>query len=684
MASQHPLRDMLNRSASSKHARKKFQNRLVKGASAGNLSALAKLAENAAENEKHYSGSLKRLMTFKKASKKRTDKNQAKFSWREEQKRLKTEAKHLWRDIIKAMLPKKLRSESKEFEKAWASQEKELFDQMEKLKEFVQSSSASPGFRTAMSDGKPAETVLEIGAILADFQEANGIISDGLEEELETCIEDVNNARNAVFSALKETGNGSGAFGGIPGRSDIDCLKQYGGDVWKAVEAVPYAGEMEPSVVFEICQRLEAHQGKVHKEISALKGRTKEFETAEKVVAGLGGAADPAGINGNQKTPTAFFKTAVPEEAGREDKQESERKIATKRLFGGWEERSHDLFVKAWRESIARGKSKHALYKSVRIVCPEQNLEDIRSHSQEYEKWRFAKKEIKDKRVAWMRTVKEELEHCKVLFAGEAKRKREQLAQFERLQAQELKRSELHDLLSQLRSKFEEKQRVKMAEANRLKAIQDKEDALHREKEDLEHAKNKRLAQEYQEKKKREQEHAAYLKMQQEEEEILAKKLLAPMLKDRVNYREKMISEKNEQRKVRLHELISEKEHREEILRKLKATCPYAEKLEQLHDPERLFQATKAFEAAVAELDYLLANPEDNRLAKPLNGFNSKKITTDIRYRLAARLTTAGLQATPYAQALMLKMARSQPVHRVSQAGPFRPIGIVNHSSMNY
>ena len=62
--------------------------------------------------------------------------------------------------------------------------------------------------------------------------------------------------------------------------------------------------------------------------------------------------------------------------------------------------------------------------------------------------------------------------------------------------------------------------------------------------------------------------------------------------------------------KVAVESFIEEKERREAILKELTKTCPYAENLsENLHDPERLFQATKAFEMAVAELDAMLANP---------------------------------------------------------------------------
>ena len=42
----------------------------------------------------------------------------------------------------------------------------------------------------------------------------------------------------------------------------------------------------------------------------------------------------------------------------------------------------------------------------------------------------------------------------------------------------------------------------------------------------------------------------------------------------------------------------------------------------------------------------------------PLNGFQSKTIVGDIRFKLVEQLRSAGLQATPYAQACIINMAR--------------------------
>ncbi len=172
------------------------------------------------------------------------------------------------------------------------------------------------------------------------------------------------------------------------------------------------------------------------------------------------------------------------------------------------------------------------------------------------------------------------------------------------------------------------------------------------------------------------------LKKAQEEQEKARLEML-PYLTNRVNYRKKCIEEKNEARKEKLQLLIEEKERKEAILMELTKTCPYADKItsENLHDPERLFQATKAFELAVAELDAMLANPLDGRLEKPLNGFNSKKIVRDIRFKLMEKLTRAGLQSAPYAQAMMIKMSRQGKVHRISQNAPFRNAPIVKCSA---
>ena len=661
MTSHHPLRDLLNQGAVTKHARKRAQNRLVRGrGSNGSLGDLASLAASAASSEKHYSGALKRIMEFKKASKKRTGENQAKFTWLEENKRLKSEANSLWKELNKLVMPPAFIGEMENLEKQWESSVLDMHDQLREVRQFAK-------------DQFEAEK-LEVAAILADFREAHNMIGGALDVEAETILEEVSAARNAVYASLRE-------------RTDVndeqtDTLEKFGGDVWKTVQAIPFASEMDPSAVFEISQRLAQYQVKMMGEISALKTKAMAFETTEEVIVSAidGGEIKrevPAKTDDNK---ASIFCTEVPVE--KPDHGSAVKK--TLRLFGGWYESTHAQFVKSWRECISRGKGRNALYAHFRSVCPEKKLEDVQRHAAEYEQWRFVKKEIKDKRIIWKRHVEEEIKHSTKLFEEEHNRRENEQRIFEDIQRQDMKREGLHTVLAELRQEYEKKQERVRAEEEAIQRVRDAEEADKKSKAEAEALRNKAITLEFQKQKRLEEEQAARLKEEQRAKDIEAAREQAPLLRARVNYRDKLHEEKNVKRRQALEAAILEKETREAVLENLKATCPYAEKLENMHDPERLFQATKAFEAAVAELDYLLANPEDSRLAKPLNGFSSKKITNDIRYKLAARLTTAGLQSTPYAQALMMKMARAQPVHRISKAAPFRAVGIVQNSAINW
>ena len=83
-----------------RQTRASARKQLVRGVGAtGSLNDLASLANQAARDGDEYNGALKRLLAFKTQSRKRSDKNQAKFAWIEENKRMKKEAASLWKDL---------------------------------------------------------------------------------------------------------------------------------------------------------------------------------------------------------------------------------------------------------------------------------------------------------------------------------------------------------------------------------------------------------------------------------------------------------------------------------------------------------------------------------------------------------------------------------------------------------
>ena len=312
-----------------------------------------------------------------------------------------------------------------------------------------------------------------------------------------------------------------------------------------------------------------------------------------------------------------------------------------------------------------------------------KSLEDLQDHLQKYEKYRFTRKEIREKKITWQRLLKEEVSHFRHMCAENVKQIEANERKQEIIRAQNAKTAGLHEEFQRLKKIYDKKQEEKEAQRMEQQRLQDAHDEMLRKKADALAKRNKELATLYkQQKKMKQQDYEMQLKRAQEEQEQARLEML-PHLRSRVDYRKQLLDEKSEERKAKLQALIEEKERREAILKELTKTCPYAEKIssENLHDPERLFQATKAFEMAVAELDAMLANPLECRLLKPLNGFESKKIVKDIRFKLMERLTRAGLQSAPYAQAMMIKMSRQGKVHQTSINAPFRVAPIVKHSA---
>ena len=89
---------------------------------------------------------------------------------------------------------------------------------------------------------------------------------------------------------------------------------------------------------------------------------------------------------------------------------------------------------------------------------------------------------------------------------------------------------------------------------------------------------------------------------------------------------------------------------------------------------------TSAYDAAVKELAALraahagLLSDHDRGPGRDLNGFNSRRVVGDIRFKLVEQLRDAGLQSTPYAQAMLISMSnqlRPQPAMQVSASAPW-------------
>ena len=137
----------------------------------------------------------------------------------------------------------------------------------------------------------------------------------------------------------------------------------------------------------------------------------------------------------------------------------------------------------------------------------------------------------------------------------------------------------------------------------------------------------------------------------------------APMREKRIEHRREVLAQREEIKKMNMLSEERIKLNNLQALERLKEQCLYFEKIKDIQenqDPKHVLQVTRAFDAAVKELEALRAAGFGlhARGHAPLNGFQSKTIVGDIRFKLVEQLRSAGLQATPYAQACIINMAR--------------------------
>jgi hypothetical protein len=126
----------------------------------------------------------------------------------------------------------------------------------------------------------------------------------------------------------------------------------------------------------------------------------------------------------------------------------------------------------------------------------------------------------------------------------------------------------------------------------------------------------------------------------------------APVREARIEHRRHVLAQREEEKKSTMAANERAKEEIQLSLEKLKTQCLYFEKIQDIkenQDPKHVLQVTRAFDAAVKELQALrLAGfGVHSRGHAPLNGFQSKTIVGDIRFKLVEQLRSAGLQATP-------------------------------------
>ena len=165
------------------------------------------------KNGEEYSGALKRLMSFKKQSRKRSDKNQAKFAWFEEDKRMKKEASKLWKDIEKyndKFQARTVRNNNNNnnntrknyYVNKWEEMKNELNDEILTIKELVEECINKNINNTNGNDMNENE-LYEMAAILADYNTTQELVQNQIEIEVNNLTEEIQAIRTTVYKSLR-------------------------------------------------------------------------------------------------------------------------------------------------------------------------------------------------------------------------------------------------------------------------------------------------------------------------------------------------------------------------------------------------------------------------------------------------------------------------------------------------
>lgn len=575
----------------------------------GNLDALAEAAaQTYTQGEAHFGQTLSRVKTKSKQGKRRVELQQQRFAWQEEQKLLNKEMHTLELEIANAA--KKLAT----LGLSAPLDELTICDTDFKQEHQPRTKSQLKSLRQMVQTIDPYEAA----TVLSEVNEANGFIYAAMEQERAQLECACRAARNSVYQALHlsaEENLHPFAAGGVPQKTRNSQWSNRT-MLWEKISSIPHAKEIQNAGSLNECfNTLSTH---LDHHLLKMKKMRMQLRTLTAV---------------NQQDRAKTTET-------------------TPSTVGGWVLDDHQMFVKNWKECIDRGKGHGQFRKRMALLLPHVSRDALSEHVSWFQKHRYLHRQMKEEIVRWERSVNEMLHDIastvETIYIQE---KETEQWQTELKKSQE-KSGALHVKLNEMRRIYEQKQKKEHSEQQRINRLKEQErmamfemDQKRRmvEKEhihDFQQTKSRALKQE-QEKKTQE--------LQLLKEMNLAK---APVREARIEHRRHVLAQREEEKKSTMAANERAKEEIQLSLEKLKTQCLYFEKIQDIkenQDPKHVLQVTRAFDAAVKELQALrLAGfGVHSRGHAPLNGFQSKTIVGDIRFKLVEQLRSAGLQATP-------------------------------------
>ncbi|XP_071803313.1 coiled-coil domain-containing protein 148-like [Asterias amurensis] len=336
---------------------------------------------------------------------------------------------------------------------------------------------------------------------------------------------------------------------------------------------------------------------------------------------------------------------------------------------GGWSDQDHFAFQAIVDQYPHDLSNRRSLYiNRLRRQLPHKTRADVVAHEDwtlsnrfytEHRRtlincWARDKQELYDKAVAVFADacLAQELQQATAINIQRQDEICRELAQkVQRWREQKLEAMRLEDEMASQRRQVFEQQRIKEQEAEKKKR------ALNKQKLDVYHTKQLK------EQEAREREGKQRLL---ELQEAMAQQ--AQQDKERVAYRETLIEERLQKQQEERRREAEEEIERE---RRLDAIRQMVE-VHVEHDPQRVFQATKAFNAHLG-----IGVDEDINIQKPLfdaRGFTSEQVMADPRVKLEEALRRAGLHQNPYARVMLKDVKPLRPPRKDQESTVFKDV----------
>ena len=317
---------------------------------------------------------------------------------------------------------------------------------------------------------------------------------------------------------------------------------------------------------------------------------------------------------------------------------------------GGWPDHEHEIFVKIYRRAQQVGSRKdlhEQLSSALSGRCAEP--ESISIHEQWYRSLRASATKRKSLTETYTSNRSEIIAQAQSAIYEARENMKERREKDTRLQEHEEHRLKVHKKLLDLQRKRDLMLMEEKAKADLEAAL--KEEELRALKiQALEEAEKKRnQVKEYQRAKAEERAKIMEKERQLQEEYIRMVNMEVERNRSKVERRRIILHEKEEERRNRERAFFEKEEKRRELISKIAEQCPYWDSVQN----------------AVSKLDHLTAaskgheyikGPDPGRGFLPVNGFTSRKIMSDAKFRIAVALREAGVAHSSAARDLVQKL----------------------------